>query len=164
MVERYKHQRLVNKYNYMRQRVSALQEEINQTRDRSTRVLLMEQLESFNMPPLPPSNDQVIPDEMIDSRAKGLYDELKVQEDQMMAEGKLESSMMYEVDRMNVLNLLKVFEVEVTWGPDRDDSIVKDDEKDKEIASLRDENTSLQQQVIFFLSRPACWVCLTLFT
>ena len=146
VVERYKHHRLVNEYNDMRQRVSELQEQIKQTQDKKLKPLLIKQLELFNVPPCPPSSDQVIPDENIGSQAKGLYDGLKVQEDQTLAE--------YEVDRLNVLNLLKVFEVEVTWGLDRDHSMVNDDGRDEQIATLQDENTSLQHKVIFFLSRP----------
>ena len=156
MVEHYKHQRLANEYNKLKKQVSSLEELINQTRDKKAKASLTSQLKSLllSIPPHPPSSDHLPPIAMIDSRAKCLYDGLKAKEDEMMVEDKLEASMLHEVDRLNVLNLLKVFEVEVTWSSDRDDCMVKDDERDKEIASLRNENTSLQQQVIFFLSRP----------
>ena len=150
MVECYKHHRLVNEYNDMMQRVSSLQEQIKQTQDKRMKASLSSQLKSLLLPPLPLSSDQVPTLAMINSRAKDLYDGLKVKEDQMMVEAKFEASMLYEVDRLNVLNLLKVFEVDVTWSSDHDDA-VKGEGRDERIDQLEAEKSCLQNEVNFLL-------------
>ncbi len=83
----------------------------------------------------------------IERKAKELYSELKSREEQFMEENDIVSSLLCEVDRLNLLNLLKVFEVEV----DLELGEVKDEDVDKETGNDRDkenqETTDLRREL-----------------
>jgi hypothetical protein len=56
------------------------------------------------------------PVEKIRCQAKELYEELEATEHQLISEDELEASMLCEVGRLHLLNLLRVFEVKLKWG------------------------------------------------
>jgi hypothetical protein len=80
--------------------------------------------------------------ESIQSQAQGLHKELESNEEELMNRGELEASMICEVERLHLLNLLKVFEVEVKLGNDNSKELK--DENEELISSLQEKITHLQ--------------------
>jgi hypothetical protein len=101
------------------------------------------------------SADAIASLEMIQSRAKELYEELEAKEEALMIGGELEASLLCEVDRLNLLNLLKVFEVELHVSPgddQRDENQISPEVAAQLISGLRGEVKTLSEQVIVLRS------------
>jgi hypothetical protein len=114
-MERYIHQKELD---YQRQRYLELTEKINSARDKQTRSLLTKELKSLSpVSTTLPSSSSL---ESLQERARELHRLLREREDELLAE-EFEASMLCQVDRLNLLTLLRVFEVEVDLGEGDDE-------------------------------------------
>jgi hypothetical protein len=172
VVQRFKQQR-ISELNELRHRryleqVEELTEKIKkaeQTRERRTVYLLKEDLKSL-APVLLPDSSDTISVESIQYRAQNLHGWLSAKEEQLMSEDELEASMLCEVDRLNLLTLLRVFEVKVDFVEDSTGKQVGESQElftdfQKELSVLADRIRELEAEVVKKVSRTCPPVCLS---
>jgi alanyl-tRNA synthetase len=108
----------VRRESYQRQKTE-LTEKIKRAekaKDRKTFANLNAELKSLNYDPVEIDISTIVSLETIQTRAKQLHDQLEAKETELMEDNNLEASMLCEVKRLNLLNLLKVFEVKIELG------------------------------------------------
>jgi hypothetical protein len=130
--------------------VADLKEKIAKTKEKKTLSLLNEELRLLSHVPAPDPS-LVLPLETIQSQATRLLAELADRESQLMDEDALEASMLCEVVRLNLLNLLRIFEagVEVAGseGNGNEESAEMISNLQKEVSELRKANSVLRSDL-----------------
>jgi alanyl-tRNA synthetase len=92
------------------------------------------------------------PVEKIRCQAKELYEELEAKERQLISEDELEASMLCEVERLHLLNLLRVFEVKLEWGDDDHDQLIA--HLQQQIAVLESDLNAKVAALCWMAARP----------
>jgi hypothetical protein len=99
--------------------------------------------------------------EAIRSQVRALHDQYEELESQLLEEDQLEASMLCEVDRLNLGNLLRVFgiEVEIDFGSTSSQSFsqpsVEDDSRrqsDNMISDLEQRVSNLKEEIVLLRS------------
>jgi hypothetical protein len=105
-----------------------LQEEIQSigNKDVNKKRFLLLDLKFLNFDP---SQESVVPLETLQAQVLELHREMEDRKHDLMLENNLEASMLCEVSRLNLLNFLKVFQVEVdveagSGDGDSDESVI----------------------------------------
>jgi hypothetical protein len=151
------------------QRVSELNEKIRNSRDKKLLSIWKTELKALNCVVTSSQSTSaasldVMPLEQIQSLAQNLIHQFEEYEEELLDEVSLEASMLCEIDRLNLLNFLHIFEVEVTmdrYPPppcpgtrthESDTSKPSDDEEifklQKQISLLKEETVLLQYELI----------------
>jgi hypothetical protein len=162
VIERFKHHINV-------QRAAELNEKIKNDTSRDKKLLSVWKTELKALTSLPPSSDAASLDR-IQLLAQELIHKFEEYEDQLLDDVGLEASMLCEVKRLNLLNFLRVFEVEVNFdhrapshphpsaastyptGLRSDQNTNTNDEEmlklQKQISLLEEKNVCLQYELI----------------
>lgn len=153
VIERFKHQSNV-------QRAAELNEKIKNDTSRDKKLLSVWKTELKALASLPPSSDAASLDR-IQLLAQELIHKFEEYEDQLLDDVGLEASMLCEVKRLNLLNFLRVFEVEVNFDhrapshphPSASDQDTNTNDEDmlklqKQISLLEEKNVCLQYELI----------------
>ena len=174
VIERFKHERTsqlhrVKHLEYLEQ-VGKLTEEIKKAeraREKKTLHYLNERLKDLNQAAAAITIAEEGAHEVIDtleslqSRAKALHEDLEAKEAELMSEGELEASLLCEVERLHLLDLLRVFEVEVEWGEDgsqqhKGQGHGKEEEHEELISHLQQRITLLECDLNAKVGRSMC--------
>ena len=109
-------------------------------KDANKKRLILLDLQSLNFDP---NQESVLPLETIQAQALEFHRELKDREHNLAVENDLEASMLCQVSRLNFLNFLKVFQVEVEFGDERVGEV---------LSPMREEISKLNEQILVFKS------------
>jgi hypothetical protein len=120
------------------QRALELQKEIKSlgNRDVNKKRLLLLDLKSLNFDP---AQESVVPLETLKARVLELHRELEDRKHDLILENDLEASMLCEISRLNLLNFLKVFQLELEMGSEDSNAKGGKQERDEEISKLNEQ-------------------------
>jgi hypothetical protein len=141
LIERFKHERTLELNETKYQKYLELTERIKDSTDKKALYSLNAELKSLNYVPLEASNTDCL--EEIQKQIKRINSQLVAQERQLMDDGEFEASMLCEVERLNLLNLLKVFEFPI----DFDDVDLGQTNDERVISSLQEQTSRLEGEL-----------------
>jgi hypothetical protein len=120
-------------------------EKAKKAKDKKSEANLKAELRSLSEDSVPLDDSNIVSLETIQCRAKELHDQLATKEEEFMGEDKLEDSMLCEVNKLNLLNFLKVFEVKIELV---EDSLREEKEQNPQLVSeLRSEVSRLSEMI-----------------
>lgn len=123
------------------QKFVELTERIKDTKEKKVLYSLNTELKALNYVPL--EQPEMVCLEEIQARIQGLHDRLISQERRMMEDGEFGASMLCEVERLNLLNLAKVFEVPIVL----EDLDLGQTNDERELAALREKTSQLEEML-----------------
>lgn len=157
MAERCKLQqsvKMAEKFQKHTTQIDELNQVIKQTKDKKTLAALKSELKGLiEKHPIQSDNTTISTLESLsaecDSIATELYHKLLAKENMLMGEDNLEASMLCEVDRMTLLNILKVFELDICLEDDRE---TQKGYRNENALKFQNEHHSLQETLLKMVS------------
>jgi hypothetical protein len=142
LLERFQHERILELNETKYQKFLELSEKIKDTKEKKALYSLNAELKALNYVPLEPSDMVCL--ETIQTRVQRIHQHLVTQERQLMDDGEFGASMLCEVERLNLLNLMKVFEIPVAF---EDVGLGQQTNDERELSALREQTSLLEEQL-----------------